>query len=52
MTDEAADAYSLPGLPCRIVVTTGMIRASRRNGTFSPTNALTPAACITCSARP
>jgi hypothetical protein len=25
--DEAADAYTLPGLPCRIVVTTGMIRA-------------------------
>src|SRR5215469_18243538 len=25
--DEAADAYTLPGLPCRIVVTTGMLRA-------------------------
>ncbi len=25
--DDAADAYTLPGLPCRIVVTTGMIRA-------------------------
>jgi len=25
--DEAADAYTLPGLPCRIVVTEGMLRA-------------------------
>jgi beta-lactamase regulating signal transducer with metallopeptidase domain len=25
--DEAADAYTLPGLPCRIVVTAGMLRA-------------------------
>jgi Zn-dependent protease with chaperone function len=25
--DDAADAYTLPGLPCRIVVTTGMLRA-------------------------
>ncbi|HEU5420266.1 MAG TPA: M56 family metallopeptidase [Streptosporangiaceae bacterium] len=25
--DEAADAYTLPGLPCRIVITTGMLRA-------------------------
>jgi len=25
--DEAADAYTLPGWPCRIVVTTGMMRA-------------------------
>ena len=24
--DEAADAYTLPGLPCRIVVTAGMLR--------------------------
>jgi Zn-dependent protease with chaperone function len=25
--DESADAYTLPGLPCRIVVTSGMLRA-------------------------
>ena len=25
--DEAADAYTLPGLPCRIVITAGMLRA-------------------------
>jgi Peptidase family M48 len=25
--DQAADAYTLPGLPCRIVVTAGMLRA-------------------------
>lgn len=25
--DESADAYTLPGWPCRIVVTTGMLRA-------------------------
>jgi len=25
--DQAADAYTLPGLPCRIVITTGMLRA-------------------------
>jgi Zn-dependent protease with chaperone function len=25
--DEAADAYTLPGVPCRIVITTGMLRA-------------------------
>jgi hypothetical protein len=25
--DEAADAYTLPGVPCRIVVTAGMLRA-------------------------
>jgi peptidase M48-like protein len=25
--DEAADAYTLPGLPCRIVIPTGMLRA-------------------------
>jgi Zn-dependent protease with chaperone function len=25
--DDAADAYTLPGLPCRIVVTAGMLRA-------------------------
>jgi Zn-dependent protease with chaperone function len=25
--DEAADAYTLPGVPCRIVVTTGMLRS-------------------------
>lgn len=25
--DAAADAYTLPGLPCRIVITTGMLRA-------------------------
>jgi hypothetical protein len=25
--DEAADAYTLPSLPCRIVITTGMLRA-------------------------
>ena len=25
--DEAADAYTLPGWPCRIVVTAGMMRA-------------------------
>jgi Zn-dependent protease with chaperone function len=25
--DEAADAYTLPGLPCRIVITSGMLRA-------------------------
>jgi Zn-dependent protease with chaperone function len=25
--DEAADAYTLPGMPCRIVITTGMLRA-------------------------
>ena len=25
--DEAADAYTLPGMPCRIVVTAGMLRA-------------------------
>ncbi len=28
--DEAADAYTLPGLPCRIVVTAGMMRALSR----------------------
>src|SRR5262249_57056897 len=25
--DEAADAYTLPGVPCRIVITAGMLRA-------------------------
>lgn len=25
--DEAADAYTLPGMPCRIVITVGMLRA-------------------------
>jgi len=25
--DEAADAYTLPGMPCRIVITAGMLRA-------------------------
>jgi Zn-dependent protease with chaperone function len=25
--DDAADAYTLPGLPCRIVITAGMLRA-------------------------
>jgi Zn-dependent protease with chaperone function len=25
--DETADAYTLPGVPCRIVITTGMLRA-------------------------
>jgi Zn-dependent protease with chaperone function len=25
--DEAADAYTLPGVPCRIVITSGMLRA-------------------------
>ena len=25
--DDAADAYTLPGLPCRIVITSGMLRA-------------------------
>jgi Zn-dependent protease with chaperone function len=25
--DEAADAYTLPGIPCRIVITAGMLRA-------------------------
>src|SRR5262249_33598084 len=25
--DEAADAYTLPGWPCRIVITSGMLRA-------------------------
>lgn len=25
--DDAADAYTLPGLPCRIVITNGMLRA-------------------------
>ncbi|HEX6449793.1 MAG TPA: M56 family metallopeptidase [Trebonia sp.] len=25
--DDAADAYTLPGLPCRIVITVGMLRA-------------------------
>src|SRR6516162_3892318 len=28
--DEAADAYTLPGVPCRIVVTAGMLRALRQ----------------------
>ena len=29
--DEAADAHTLPGVPCRIVVTTGMLRALSRS---------------------
>jgi len=28
--DEAADAYTLPGVPCRIVITAGMLRALSR----------------------
>ena len=31
--DEAADAYTLPGLPCRIVITAGMLRALSPPGT-------------------
>lgn len=29
--DAAADAYTLPGLPCRIVITAGMLRALSRS---------------------
>ena len=29
--DDAADAYTLPGLPCRIVITNGMLRALNRS---------------------
>ena len=53
--DAAADAYTIPGWPCRIVITRGMLERAGRGGTrraARPTSARTPGTRTTCSPRP